>query len=307
MPSESVKVNNLIIKFGEFYAVNDITFNVSGGEIFGLLGANGAGKTTTIRALCGLLIPTSGTVNVNGYDLKDDSYKVKQSVGYMSQKFTLYEDLTVEENLEFAAGIHKLDGIKSRERSGELLDLIGFNKSVKELVKNLPGGIKQELALAAAMIHNPDIIFLDEPTAGVAPASRLRFWNLIKQLADKGKTLFVTTHYMDEAENCTRIALMRNGKIIAADSPNKLKKQAFPGIIAEVDFNGFECEKIISEISQMSGFSGVEVYGLRHHICFDNEENMKKAASLLPSPAYYKIITPSLEDVFIHFVGGDKK
>lgn len=213
MSNYAVDVKNLIVKFGDFFAVNNISFSVNKGEIFGFLGANGAGKTTTIRVLCGLLVPTSGEVFVPG----------KAKTGYMSQKFTLYNDLTVGENLDFIAALRKIDKHTYLKRRQELFDFISFDKPIKTMVQDLSGGIKQQVSLAAALLHDPEIIFLDEPTAGVSPASRKRFWVLIKQVASQGKTVFITTHDMNEAEQSDRIALMKEGQIIALDSPNALK------------------------------------------------------------------------------------
>lgn len=229
MTAVSVDVKNLVIRFGDFNAVDDITFSVNRGEIFGFLGANGAGKTTTIRALCGLLVPTGGRVSVAGRGFDDGVAAIKEKVGYMSQKFTLYNDMTVQENLNFTAALRKIPDDTRDKRVKELLEMVGFHESVRTLVRDLPGGVKQHLALVGAILHDPDIIFLDEPTAGVAPAARARFWALIRALAQKGKTIFVTTHYMDEAEHCERLALMRAGRIIALDTPKALKEKTFPG------------------------------------------------------------------------------
>ncbi|MFS4459812.1 ABC transporter ATP-binding protein [Bdellovibrio sp. HCB2-146] len=225
---KSVIVENLSVQFGDFFAVRDVSFSVEKGEIFGFLGANGAGKTTTIRVLCGLLLPSTGRAEVVGRDVLTQAFEVKSQVGYMSQKFTLYEDLSVGENLAFTASLRKMDKNKYRQRQDELLQFIKFQQSLKTMVKDLPGGIKQQVSLVASMLHDPEIVFLDEPTAGVSPAYRQRFWNLIRDLAAKGKTMFVTTHYMDEAEQCGRIALMRSGELIALDSPLNLKKHSLP-------------------------------------------------------------------------------
>ncbi len=223
MNYSAVDVQNLTVKFGEFTAVDHISFNVSRGEIFGFLGANGAGKTTTIRVLCGLLTPDEGVVTVAGVSLDHGEYAIKSKVGYMSQKFTLYNDLRVDENLDFIAALRKLDKVTYLKRRKELLDFISFDRPMNSIVQDLSGGIKQQVALAASLLHDPEIVFLDEPTAGVSPPSRARFWSLIRQLAERGKTIFVTTHYMDESEQCDRIALMRDGKIIALDTPAGLK------------------------------------------------------------------------------------
>ncbi|MBF0361934.1 MAG: ABC transporter ATP-binding protein [Oligoflexia bacterium] len=233
-----IEVKNLSVKFADFYAVKNISFTISpnGPEIFGLLGANGAGKTTTIKVLCGLLTPSEGEVIIDGHNLKDEdgAKQFKTIVGYMSQKFTLYHDLTVEENLYFTSCLRKIPSKIYHQRKEELLNFIGFNKPLNTLVSNLPGGIKQQVALVASILHNPKIIFLDEPTAGVTPIYREKFWNLIKNLVAKGKTVLVTTHYMDEAGECHRISLMRSGEIIALNTPSGLKEDAFPGHIKPV-------------------------------------------------------------------------
>lgn len=225
---KSVEVKNLSVKFGDFYAVKNVSFAVEAGEIFGFLGANGAGKTTTIRVLCGLLIPTGGEAHVCDIDVRTDSLAVKHQVGYMSQKFTLYDDMTVAENLAFTSALRKLDEVKFKRQKEKLLHFIKFQRSEKTMVRDLPGGIKQQVSLVASVLHDPQVVFLDEPTAGVSPAFRQRFWSLIRELAGSGKTVFVTTHYMDEAEQCGRIALMKDGELIALDSPVNLKKQSFP-------------------------------------------------------------------------------
>ncbi|WP_374080278.1 ABC transporter ATP-binding protein [Bdellovibrio bacteriovorus] len=223
-----VEVQELSVKFGDYYAVNNISFSVEKGEIFGFLGANGAGKTTTIRVLCGLFLPSHGKASICGIDVLTDSFGVKQKVGYMSQKFTLYDDMTVRENLAFTASLRKLDDKKFKEQKEKLLQFIRFRESENVLVREIPGGVKQQVSLVASLLHDPELVFLDEPTAGVSPAYRQRFWALIQDLANEGKTVFVTTHYMDEAEHCERIALMRAGELIALDSPLELKKNSFP-------------------------------------------------------------------------------
>jgi ABC-2 type transport system ATP-binding protein len=205
-PSISVDVSGLTVRFAEFIAVNNISFSVNKGEIFGFLGANGAGKTTTIRVLCGLIVPTAGRVQISDISSEEGSEAMKSKVGYMSQKFTLYNDLTIDENFAFTASLRKLSKATLKQRTNELLEFIEFSKPRNTLVRDLPGGIKQQVSLAASILHDPEIIFLDEPTAGVTPAARARFWALIRKLSGNGKTVFVTTHYMDEAEQCGRIA-----------------------------------------------------------------------------------------------------
>lgn len=224
----SVEVRDLSVKFGDYYAVKNISFTVRRGEIFGFLGANGAGKTTTIRVLCGLLLPSHGETRVCGLDVQQNSFAVKKKVGYMSQKFTLYDDMTVAENFSFTGSLRKIADARLKEQKDRLLQFIHFRASENTLVKDLPGGIKQQVSLVSALLHDPEIVFLDEPTAGVSPAYRQRFWSLIQELATSGKTVFVTTHYMDEAERCQRIALMRSGELIALEAPEGLKRKNFP-------------------------------------------------------------------------------
>ncbi|MET6996363.1 ABC transporter ATP-binding protein [Chitinophaga defluvii] len=212
-------------KFGDFIATNAITFEVKQGEIFGFLGANGAGKTTAMRMLCGLLKPTSGTAQVAGYDVYTQTEQVKKSIGYMSQKFSLYEDLTVKENIRFYGGIYGLRNQEIKDKTGQLLEKLGIPQVANQLVSALPLGWKQKLAFSIAIIHNPSIVFLDEPTGGVDPITRRQFWDLIYEAADRGVTVFVTTHYMDEAEYCNRVSIMVDGKIAALGAPRVLKDQ----------------------------------------------------------------------------------
>lgn len=221
--SDSVIVENLVRRFGKFTAVDGISFRVRDGEIFGFLGANGAGKTTTIRMLAGLLAPTSGRAVVEGFDIATDSDSLKGHIGYMSQKFSLYDDLTVYENLEFAGGVHGLEGRAFREALESATAFTGLENLYGRFPREIPLGWKQRLALTAAMLHKPGLLFLDEPTGGVDPVSRRAFWRLIHDLAEGGTTIFVTTHYMDEAEYCNRLSIMHDGKIVAMGSPAELK------------------------------------------------------------------------------------
>ncbi len=225
MTDYAVAVNDLTRTFGDFTAVDHISFNVSRGEIFGFLGANGAGKTTTIRMLCGLLLPSGGTARVAGLDVYSSYEQIKQRIGYMSQKFSLYEDLTVRENIEFYGGIYGLNKRQIREKTAELVRYLGLEKQADQLTSALPLGWKQRMALSAAILHDPEIIFLDEPTSGVDPVSRRNFWLLIYELAGRGKTIFVTTHYMDEAEYCHRLSIMKDGRIVELDEPGRLKER----------------------------------------------------------------------------------
>jgi ABC-2 type transport system ATP-binding protein len=225
-PSLSIiKVDNLTKSFGPFTAVDHISFSVGRGEIFGFLGANGAGKTTAMRMLCGLSKPTSGKGTVAGYDIEKQPEMVKKNIGYMSQKFSLYEDLKVWENIRLFAGIYGLDGKLISRKTGETLERIGLMNEKNVLVKELPLGWKQKLAFSVAIFHEPKIVFLDEPTGGVDPITRRQFWEMIYEAAGKGITIFVTTHYMDEAEYCNRISIMVDGRIEALDTPGRLKEQ----------------------------------------------------------------------------------
>ncbi len=229
-----IEVKNLVKKFDSFTANDNLTFEVKKGEIFGFLGANGAGKTTTIRILCGLSSPTSGDVRVAGYDIYKEQEKVKQNIGYMSQKFSLYEDLTVSENIRFYGGIYGIKGEERKRKETALLKNLEMEHARNKLIGSLPLGWKQKLAFSVALLHDPKIIFLDEPTGGVDPITRRRFWDLIYETAANGTTVFVTTHYMDEAEYCDRISIMDAGKIEALDSPANLKIQFGVKTINEV-------------------------------------------------------------------------
>ncbi|MBK9734167.1 MAG: ABC transporter ATP-binding protein [Saprospiraceae bacterium] len=219
----SITADKLSKTFGDFKAVDDISFNVEEGEIFGFLGANGAGKTTAMRMLTGLSKPTSGSATVAGYDVYTDAERIKKNIGYMSQKFSLYQDLKVKENIEFYGGIYGLDMKQINIKSRQLLEKLGMEKEANVMVGELPLGWKQKLAFSIAILHNPKIVFLDEPTGGVDPVTRRQFWNLIYEASENGITIFVTTHYMDEAEYCNRVAIMVDGKIEAMDTPSKLK------------------------------------------------------------------------------------
>ena len=220
-----IQTDKLTKRFGDFTAVNEITFQVNKGEIFGFLGANGAGKTTAMRMLIGLSKPTSGSAAVAGFDVYRQTESIKKSIGYMSQKFSLYEDLTVLENISFYGGIYGLSDQQIKTKSDELINQLGLHNEAKKLVGSLPLGWKQKLSFSVALLHNPKIVFLDEPTGGVDPVTRRQFWDLIYAASDNGITIFVTTHYMDEAEYCNRISIMVDGKIKALDSPQNLQKQ----------------------------------------------------------------------------------
>lgn len=298
-----VDVCNLYVKFGDFCAVRDVSFRVAPGEIFGFLGANGAGKTTTIRVLCGLLPASDGEVVIDGMHFtRGRENLIKQKVGYMSQRFTLYDGLSVRENFDFAAALRGLPRDEYTRNRTRLLDFIGFDKNLSSVVRDLPGGIKQEIALCVSLLHDPKIIFLDEPTAGVAPVSRRRFWALIKQLAASGKTVFVTTHYMDEAENCDRIALMRAGELIAIDSPAALKKQTFGDTL----YN-FTPRRADAKLPAADVLDICEPYGQHYHIRFRDGVNAAAQVKKMSRDFEIRKISPSLEDVFIRLVEGQNR
>jgi ABC-2 type transport system ATP-binding protein len=225
MSDFAIQADKLTKRFGDFTAVDGITFDVKKGEIFGFVGANGAGKTTAMRILCGLSRPTSGTATVAGFDVYKEPEQIKKNIGYMSQKFSLYEDLTVMENITFYAGIYGLSDKDIKERGAQLLERLGISHEAKTYVKSLPLGWRQKLSFSVAVIHQPKIVFLDEPTGGVDPVTRRQFWDLIYEAADRGITVFVTTHYMDEAEYCNRVSVMVDGRIDALDTPTNLKKK----------------------------------------------------------------------------------
>lgn len=294
-----IEVKNLTVAFGEFKAVDGISFSVKKGEIFGFLGANGAGKTTTIRTICGILNPTSGQVLVNGRDVSVSTAVLKPHIGYMSQKFTLYPDLTVKENMAFAGSLYNMREDAVEKRSKELFKFIGMDDDIPGAVKNLSGGVKQVIALCAALLHDPELIFLDEPTAGTSPSARRDFWRLIQRLAAGGKTVFVTTHYMDEAEYCGRIVLMDKGRIIAFDTPEGLKKTFFkqnplelvmlkPGVLPAVKAE-FDALNI--------GMSAV--FGANLRLSPDDFESFKKFADKHKADFTYKETEPTLDDVFL--------
>ncbi len=234
MKRKVISVRNLVKKFGDFTANDNLSFEVYEGEIFGFLGANGAGKTTTIRILSGLSAPTSGEVIVAGFDVAKDSEKLKKNIGYMSQKFSLYEDLTVKENIVLYGGIYGMKKSLIKTRLAALLEKLDFGKYSNSLISGLPLGLKQKLAFSVAILHQPSIVFLDEPTGGVDPLTRRQFWELIYEAASGGITVFVTTHYMDEAEYCDRISIMSEGRIVALDSPAALKKEYSAASVEEV-------------------------------------------------------------------------
>lgn len=234
MTDPVIKADRLTKKFGDFTATDAISFEVSKGEIFGFLGANGAGKTTAMRMLCGLSKPTSGKASVAGFDISSQTENVKRNIGYMSQRFSLYDDLSVAENIRFFGGIYGLSDKLLKEKSAGLIDRLGLQRESKKLVSGLPLGWKQKLSFSVAILHDPQIVFLDEPTGGVDPLTRRQFWDLIYEATERGITVFVTTHYMDEAEYCNRVSIMVDGRIAAMDTPAELKKQFHTGSMDDV-------------------------------------------------------------------------
>ncbi|MEP0813279.1 MAG: ABC transporter ATP-binding protein [bacterium] len=293
------------MKFGTFTAVNKITLEVGTGEIFGFLGPNGAGKSTTIRMLCGILTPTSGEGRVAGFDVMREPEKIKKHIGYMSQRFSLYEDLTVEENIDFYGGIYGLNGGKHVERKEWAIEMAGLSAHRKKRAKTLAGGWKQRLALGCAILHEPPVIFLDEPTSGVDPLTRRRFWDVIYELAERGTTVFVTTHYMDEAEFCDRVALIYRGELIAVGAPSELKKTAMSHSIIEV-----ACARpqdFIGEIEQLPSVSEAALFGSGLHVTTDDADRAAAEirrffeARIVPTGKIEKV-APSMEDVFVSLI-----
>jgi ABC-2 type transport system ATP-binding protein len=301
----AVSVRELEKRFGSFVAVNRISFEVPRGEVFGFLGPNGAGKSTTIRMLCGILAPTSGTGTVAGYDVCTQPELIKANIGYMSQKFSLYEDLTVEENIDFYSGIYGIPPQRQAERKRWVLEMAGLAEHRRRRAAVLSGGWKQRLALGCAIIHEPPIVFLDEPTSGVDPLSRRQFWDLIYRMADAGVTVFVTTHYMDEAEYCDRLGLIYRGELIAAGTPEALKTQFMRENVIEV-----LCphpEQVMEELERLPGVKEAALFGKGLHVVADDGALATRAvaeylaASGRP-PARIETITPSLEDVFVSLI-----
>lgn len=303
--NSAVEVHDLEKSFGSFTAVSRISFHVEPGRVFGFLGPNGAGKSTTIKILCGILSPTSGTGTVGGFDILTQQSKIKQNIGYMSQKFSLYEDLTVEENINFYAGIYGLSREKKKDRKEWIIQMAGLEGLLSSLTRTLSVGWKQRLALGCAIIHEPPIIFLDEPTSGVDPISRNNFWNLIRTMAEKGITIFVTTHYMDEAEHCDSMALIYQGAIIATGSPGELKTDFMKGDVLKISLPN--SQQWLDKLTSLTVISESALFGSDIHAVVSN------ASTALPlikqfldqhTVAGYTIhqIEPSLEDVFISLI-----
>ncbi len=303
----AVKVEKLVVAFGDFKAVNEVSFEVAQGEIFGFLGANGAGKTTTIRVLCGLLPPTAGAVTVAGADPSIDAMSVKSRVGYMSQRFTLYRDMTIGENLNFTGKLRKLGYEAIRSRIKELIDFIELEWPLSTMVADLPAGVLQQVALVSATMHDPQIVFLDEPTAGVTPHARSRFWELIGKMSEAGKTVFVTTHYMDEAEQCGRVALMRSGELIALGSPAELKESTFPEPLFELSPSTDAGAGWQAALRSQKFCKELETFGMHYHVLADAPAAFESYVARELPEFSHKRINPSLEDVFIRLVEGRER
>lgn len=308
----SIEVKNLTKKFGKFISVDNISFNVDEGEVFGFLGANGAGKSTTIKMLCGILEPTSGDATVGGYSIISDPYNIKRNIGYMSQKFSLYNDLTVNENINFFGGVYGLSNHKLAERKRWVLEISGLDGKEYTLTKNLSTGYKQRLALGCAVIHEPAIVFLDEPTGGVDPISRRNFWDLINELSRKGITVFVTTHYLDEAEFCNRIMMIDAGKIIAGGSPKELKEKYLDKQILEIETG--DLESTLDVLDNINWIVNASFFGNYVHaatafrdesgLSFDEKIKFIKEELSAKNIILKRIdkIIPSLEDVFVNLL-----
>ena len=301
----AVTVENLEKRFGDFQAVNKVSFQVKRGEIFGFLGPNGAGKSTTIRMLCGILAPTAGKANVIGFDVFREAEQIKSHIGYMSQKFSLYEDLTVEENIDFYSGIYRIPKEDKKTRKDWVIKMSGLEEHRSSLTAILPGGWRQRLALGCALLHKPPVIFLDEPTSGVDPISRRNFWDLIYQLAAEGVTVFVTTHYMDEAEYCDRLAMIYRGELVAIGTPDELKIRYM-----NADILNLECPDPFKMLQVVTGISVIKeaaLFGRGLHLTVaDSQAAMPVIVTALQAQKadYTRLekIRPSLEDVFVAII-----
>ncbi|MFQ5399608.1 MAG: ATP-binding cassette domain-containing protein [Anaerolineae bacterium] len=300
--NHAIQTIDLTKKFDGFTAVNQINFTVKRGEIFGFLGPNGAGKTTTMRMLMGLIAPTSGSAMVLGYDVVEETTSIRQRIGYMSQRFSLYNDLTVSENLNFFGGTYGVRNKRLRQRKEAILKMAGLHGREKELTKNLSGGWRQRLALGCAIMHEPEMLFLDEPTAGVDPISRRDFWDLLYALSNEGHTIFVTTHYMDEAEHCHRLSFIQRGALVAIGSPEEIKREKMRGQVLEIDCSAPDIA--MQTLRSVNLFEEVALYGALIHLVAENVEEHKPQIEQLLQTENITIrnmekILPSLEDVFI--------
>ena len=301
----AVRADNLVKRFGDFTAVDHVSLEVEKGEVFGFLGPNGAGKTTTIRMLCCLLTPTEGAGMVAGFDLYREPDQIKERIGYMSQKFSLYQDLTVRQNLRFYAGIYQIPRAKREARIAFAIKMAGLEGAEHRLTATLAGGIKQRLALGAAILHEPEVVFLDEPTAGVDPSSRRAFWELIADLSRQGVTVFVTTHYMDEAEHCDRLVLIYSGRKIAESTPRALVTGELPGQMFEVA--GASPRELARQLTGRPGVLSAQIFGLSTHVMMARSADpaaalRRELAALALAGADARPIRASLEDSFISLI-----
>ena len=302
----AVETVELVKRFGDFTAVDGVSFTVQRGEIFGFLGPNGAGKTTTMRLLMGLIEPTAGSATVLGFDVIKQTEEIRRRIGYMSQRFSLYNDLTVEENLNFFGGAYDVRGERLKARKADILEMAGLEGRERELAKNLSGGWRQRLALGCALVHEPEMLFLDEPTAGVDPISRREFWDLLYLFAAEGRTIFVTTHYMDEAEHCGRLSFIQRGRLVALGSPQEIKQEKMHGQVLEIDCaRPGQAVQILRAAGQGQSFFGqVALYGALLHVVAEDVAALQPAIEAELTSAGLEIrsmelIAPSLEDVFI--------
>ncbi len=306
----SVEAEDLVKKFGQFVAVDHVSFRVGKGEIFGFLGPNGAGKSTVIRILCGLLTPTAGRATVAGFDVATQPEAIRRRLGYMSQKFSLYDDLSVDENIAFFSGIYGVPKNLRAERRDYVLRMAGLEEKRATLTRLLAGGWKQRLALGCAIVHDPPILFLDEPTSGVDPIARRGFWDLIYQLSEAGRTVFVTTHYMDEAEYCHRMALMHAGKIIAMGAPATVRKERYSQALLRLDSS--DTPATMRALENAEGVLDVAVFGAGLHVTVENA--VSSAARIREILAASNIsvnrleaIEPSMEDLFVSLVEAEEQ
>jgi ABC-2 type transport system ATP-binding protein len=304
MMEHSVRAQGLTRRFGEFVAVDDVSFDIEPGEIWGFLGPNGAGKSTTIRMLIGILDPSGGRAQVLGFDVERQPEEIKRRIGYMSQRFSLYPDLTVRENLEFYAGVYGLRGAGARGQVDKWLDRSGLTERQAAPARELSGGFRQRLALGCSVLHRPQMVFLDEPTAGVDPVSRRQFWDLIDRFSDEGTTIMVTTHYMDEAEHCDRLAFIYEGKIIAQGTPGEIKREQMTGRVLEIRVG-----RVIDALAVVEGYPDVHeaaLYGAAIHATVARDAAAEPLARHLRAQGFVveavEPILPSLEDVFVALV-----
>jgi ABC-2 type transport system ATP-binding protein len=294
-----IEADHLTIRFGSFTAVKDVSFAIAKGEVFGFLGPNGSGKTTIIKALCGLLPPTEGTGRILGMDIRKDAAEIRRHVGYMSQKFGLYEDLTVAENIAFYAGVYGLDGTRAEQRTREVQELTGIEPYMNRRAGQLSGGWKQRLALACSIIHSPEVVFLDEPTAGIDPVARRALWDLLFQLSGQGVTFFVTTHYMDEAERCGRVGYIYLSKLIAIGTIAELQKlpAASPTGTDRIQINTANPAEMLGAVRKTAGVREATIFGRSIHALAETDK-LPALRNQFPN-AQVEIIEPSLEDVFV--------